>query len=381
MDKNIECDYELERISKKISFFLINPNNTKEEKIKFLKTPGYNPQFTYNDSPHNLSKIRFELERISPENNIIGDILRGIRDKYLLDIELIEKRGGTELTDVSIRLHGQPSDELIKKAEELVKLDYEPEKIKYETKQIIKKLRIAFLKYGFHWSVEENEMVASAAVGLKQKKLLIKKDSRFSENFLKRIIVHEIGTHIMRAENGKNQPYRFFARGMPGYLKTEEGLAVYNEELHNCLNNKLLKIYAGRVLAIKKALNYSFYDCYTYLREYFAIDTAWRLTLRAKRGLSDTKNKGAFTKDIAYLEGYMAVKKFIEEGGNINNLYYGKIGIEHIPILSKIPSLINPKMLPMMRYLNYFKGHFEGLMDSFVFLDSLELDKSFLKLD
>jgi hypothetical protein len=163
---------------------------------------------------------------------------------------------------------------------------------------------------------------------------------------------------------------------------TEEGLAVFNEEANDCLNNFVLKIYAGRVLAIDYAMQKSFSETYRLLRKYFTKNTAWRLTLRAKRGFVDTSGPGALTKDIAYLQGYLKVKEYARKGGNMNRLYYGKVGIEHIPLLSEIPDLINPHFLPMFRYMKYFRGHFSNLMDRIVFKDTIRpISMDDLKLD
>jgi len=364
-------DNQLESISKKISFLLLTPTNLKEEKQKFMEDNDYNPVFNYKEPRADLNEIRAELVAIEPDDSVVGNLLKGIRDKYLLDLELLEARGTEQFQHISKKTHDVPDEELINKAQELICLETVQEPIIYSTDEVLSRLKVAFMKYGVNWQVEENEMIATAAVKTAKRKLLIKKDSRFSKSFLKRIIVHEIGTHIVRAENGRSQPYKIFARGLPGYLMTEEGLAVYNEEINDCLNNFVLKVYAGRVLAIESAMKTSFSETYKMLRNHFSDSTAWRLTLRAKRGLKDTSQPGAFTKDIAYLKGYLAIKKYVEDGGDISKLYYGKIGLQHIELISKIPHLINPHLLPMFRYSNYLKSHFSSIFD-LVFLDSVK---------
>ncbi len=273
MDMNLIVDRKLDQISKKLSFTDLNPVNVEEEKERFFRSESYNPVFEYGRPSCNLDALSVRLERLRPDDSPVGNILRKIRDLYLLDISLINSRGLDGFQGISDKIYGKPDASLVKHAKRLAYLKIRPEENKYSTKQIINKLNLAFIKYGFHWEVEEKDMVANAAVKIQEKKLLIKKSSRFSSNFLKRIIVHEIGTHIMRAENGENQPYRFFARGFPGYLMTEEGLAVYNEEANDCLNNFVLKIYAGRVIAIDYAMQKSFSDTYSMLRKYFTKNT------------------------------------------------------------------------------------------------------------
>jgi len=368
---NYQIDEELHRISKKISFADLRPVNVDEEREKFFKNKDYNPQFVYTEPHYDLNIIRDKLRALEPSDDIVGKILKGIILTYLHHIDLIENRGTDNFSAISRQIHGEPDARLVKKAKKLLYLKIKPETKEYSTDEIIKKLRVAFVKYGFHWTIEERYMVASAAVELETKKLLVKKNTSFSSSFLRRIIVHEIGTHVMRSENGLNQPYKFFARGLPGYLMTEEGLAVFNEEQHDCLNNFVLKVYAGRVLSIHSALTNSFADTYSLLRKYFTMKTAWRLTLRAKRGLKDTTQPGAFTKDIAYLKGYVKVKKFVENQGDINRLYYGKIGLQHLNLIEQIPGLIHPNLLPMFRYINFLQSHFTSAIDSIVFNDGI----------
>ena len=63
------------------------------------------------------------------------------------------------------------------------------------------------------------------------------------------------------------------------------------------------------------------------------------------------------------------MKNFIDKGGDINKLYYGKVGIQHVDILDKIPDLIEPEYLPAFRFIKYFVEHFETLLKSIIVLD------------
>ncbi len=353
-----KSDIELDNISKLLSFYAVNPINVDSEYEKFMKDNSYNPEFHYPEYKNDLAVIRERIDDVKTDKSVLGRILEDIKKDYILKTFMLEYRGNSRLfTDYSRSIYGHPDEKLISAAKKLVMVRPVPEKEIYTSKQLIRKFRFAFLRYGFPWKVREKKMVAKAAVNLVKKEILIKKDSNFSERFIQRLIVHEIGTHVTRAENGEMQPYLFLKRGLPGYLMTEEGLAVINEELSNCLNKGILKIYAGRVLAINKALKSSFSETFGYLKTYFSDKTAWKLTVRAKRGLGDTALHGACTKDINYLKGYIKLKSFIKNGGNINKLYYGKIGIQHIGVIKNIPGLIDPSILPIFRHVNYVSEH------------------------
>ena len=127
-----------------------------------------------------------------------------------------------------------------------------------------------------------------------------------------------------------------FVFGFPGYLKTEEGLAVFNEERSGLLSNDILRTYAGRAVAVNLALKNSFSTVYTTLLEFFPKEEAYTIALRVKRGMTNTAKPGAHTKDHIYLSGWYSVKNFIAQGGRLNQLYIGKIGIQHVPLLSKL---------------------------------------------
>ena len=365
-----EIDNELYNISKKISFFAINPNNEESERKKFFKSKTYEPQFTYDVYRENIDKFQEQLKDINPDNSEIGKLLKQTRNISYSMFNLLKYRGDERFTKYSILVYGLPDKELINNAKHMLKtLKVKKDKDNLTSKQVIRRMKYAFIKYGFNWDIKEKEMAASAAVKNTEKELLIKKGGKFSRKFLKRLIVHEIGTHIVRYENGSYQPYKIFEKGLPNYLMTEEGLAVVNEEMNGCLDNTILKRYASRVVAVNMATKYSFRKTYDYLKKYLDKDLAWRTTVRVKRGLTDTSKPGGCTKDYAYLRGYFAVKKYIEDGGDIQKLYYGKVGIQHVELLGKIDDLVEPKLLPAFRYLRYFIEHFEGLLKSVIILD------------
>lgn len=351
-----KTDGKLFEISKKISFLAITPTNLSAEKERFFTRKNYNPQFTYEPYKTNLEIIKRELKSLKTDNSIMGKLLDEKRHYFLSMLSLLAYRGHGRFTEYSQRVYGTTDTHLVTKAKQLVNFTTHPEEKTLTTHDVIKKLTYALVKSGVHWSVKEKEMVAYAAVSPSKKVLLVKKNTLFSEKFLKRLIVHEIGTHIIRAENGLQQPYKLFFYGLPGYLTTEEGLCVVNEQLNDCLNNLTLKNYAGRVLAIQHAFHGSFRQTYHYLQRYFSDETAWKLTVRAKRGLGDTSAAGAFTKDSVYLRGYLQVKDYWYRHRDLSPLYYGRISLDHIPLLPKIKGLKHPMYLPPLRYLQYVTG-------------------------
>jgi hypothetical protein len=98
-----------------------------------------------------------------------------------------------------------------------------------EAKRLFEK---AIHDYGLKgWRVKLKEDLVSDAIAGKENTILIRENATFSEDRLKGTIAHEIETHAFTAMNGALQPYKIFQRGLADYLTTEEGLAVYNQEM------------------------------------------------------------------------------------------------------------------------------------------------------
>lgn len=314
------------------------PINADIEKRKVMKDRSYNPQLKYEKHPNSIAQIESKIKNIKIPAGIFSDILKKKKEELLYRCDLVANVGKSGFTDASIKLYGKPSKELVKKAYKLMDLDVTKEDngVKLNTVSSVKKILDSLLTHGFKWQVQARDMVVGARFNLSRKVLYINKNRKFSDNDIKRLIVHEIGTHIARAENGKKQKYVLFSYGFPNYMETEEGLAVYNEKENDLLSNSTLKQYAGRVIAVNLALNNSFSIIYNELLQYFNKDVAWNLALRAKRGLFDTSKKGGFIKDHIYLRGKYLVEDFVKKGGNIKDLYIGKIGVEHVPLIDQL---------------------------------------------
>ncbi|MEK6861169.1 MAG: tyrosine/phenylalanine carboxypeptidase domain-containing protein [Nanoarchaeota archaeon] len=331
-----KIDRELVFINKKAQPSNPTPVNFEEEKKKMMKDRFYNPQFKYSEIISNLLEAEKRLKKLKPDNSVFGRLLKQKIEEFTTQINLIKNYGKPLFTNYSIKWYKKPSPELVNKAKELLKLEYEDSSVAHTTISAVKKFTDILKEYGLKYKVIERELIVGANFDIAHQMLYINKNKKFTEHEIRRLIVHEIKTHILRSENGKKQRYKLFIIGFPYYLITEEGLAVYNEEKEGFLTNDVIKRYAGRVIAIDLALKNSFSYVYNYLLEYFDKEEAFLLTSRAKRGLSDTSRPGAFTKDHLYLSGYYPIKNFVKSDGNINKLYIGKIGTEHVRLLNYI---------------------------------------------
>ena len=341
-----KIDLELQRVINPISFFEINPVNLNSEKEKVMSDPDYNPVFEYPELNFDPLKVQEQLHSIDDHDSSLGNLLNQKRNQFIDRCEMMENRGNSKFSIFAKKIYGLPSKSVLERAANFLSLESEKEQKTIESKQAANMIQAEINHYGFNYDVSVKTMSASAHVLVARRKIFVKDSFTFSDNFIKRLIIHEIGTHVLRAENGREQPFLIFFHGLPNYLSTEEGLAVVNEERFGLLNNEELKNYAARAVAVKMAMTESFSKIFNYLCEFFSPATAFRLATRAKRGISDTSKPGGCPKDYVYIDGYLKVKEFVESGGSVNQLYIGKVSLGDLPLLKDIPGLNQPKYLP-----------------------------------
>jgi uncharacterized protein (TIGR02421 family) len=180
-------------------------------------------------------------------------------------------------------------------------------------------------------------MSAKVAVNRLDNLIKIREGVVFSPEDLRRLLVHEIGVHVLRAQNGRKQPIGIFSRGLPGYLDTEEGLAVYSEEAADVIAVDTMRKYAARVIAASVALGHSFNDVFHAIVDDVGPDTAFGIATRAKRGFRDTAQQGAHTKDLVYLQGYLRVTEYLENHPeDYELLFIGKIGLADMELVREL---------------------------------------------
>lgn len=331
----LKTDRELAFWFHKIIPSCTQPFNVEQEKKKVFEDKTYNPEFKYNKHPR-IQQIKNGLRNLKFDYSILGILLNQKKFELLKRLDMYEAIGTKLFTDKSIESYGRPDKEMVKKSRKFLNLNGEDNSIGFNTISSVKKFIDSLLKFGYNWKVAEKEMCVGARFNVSTKTLYINKGRKFSENDLRRLIIHEIGTHIARAENAKKQRYKLFLIGFPNYLATEEGLAVYNEEKAGLLTNNVLKNYAGRVIAIELSLRNSFSTVYNELLEFFNKKEAFNLTLRAKRGIGNTSRPGAYTKDYLYLKGKYIIEDYVRKGGKLSDLYVGKIGVQHVKLVKQI---------------------------------------------
>jgi uncharacterized protein (TIGR02421 family) len=341
-----KIDSDLQSVINPVTFFDVNPSNLESEKEKVLKDCDYNPQFEYGEAGYDFDEIQYKLHSVDEHDSPFGKLINLKRNTYIDKCEMLQSRGTRKFSVFCKKIYGMPSREVLDRSVSLLSLESKEEPKIVNSKQARHTIQAEINHYKFGYSVLTKQMSASAMVLVAKKIMFIKDNFSFSNNYVKRLLIHEIGTHVLRAENGRAQPFMMFFHGFPNYLSTEEGLAVVNEERFGLLNNVTLKDYAARAIAVQMTVNKSFSQIYNYFLDYFPPTTAFRIAARVKRGISDSSRPGGCTKDHVYIDGYIKVKKYLENEGNLDSLYAGKIGLDDLSRLPDIPGLSKPRYLP-----------------------------------
>ena len=322
---------------------VFTPLNLKSERKKFFSSDTYEPYFKYRIVKNDNENILDKLSKVE----LICDVDPRI-SKFYIDLiaskeqanDLMHAVGNNQrVTEISKERFGMPSDILFRNSARVLRgivgnyhLAKAPGKAKellgYD--EIVKVFNEVFEELGLDgWKVYRSINISKngVKVGIKRKQVLVNGEITKSKFKLKKAIVHEVGTHVLRSVNGKNTGFTALGNAnLVGYLDIEEGLATWNEREMNLLTESGLKKKAGLTYAIKIGENMTFRELYNVLLSSFSPNSAFDLTYRVKRGLADTAKPGIYAKDIVYFRGFRKVLKKLDDDKSLYPLLYaGKI--------------------------------------------------------
>lgn len=322
---------------------VFTPLNLQSEKKKFFNSDTYEPHFKYRIVKNDNDNILDKLSKVE----VISDVDPRISQFYIDLIaskeqanDLMHAVGNNEkVTEISKERFGMPSDILFRNAARVLRgvvKNYNLTKSSGRSKdllgydEIVKVFDGVFNELGLNgWEVYRSINISKNGikVGVKRKQVLVNEEIQRSKFKLKKSIVHEVGTHVLRSVNGKNTGFTAFGNAnLVTYLDVEEGLATWNESQMNLLTESGLKKKAALTYAIKIGEKMSFRELYNALLgslpKYGAFDVAYRV----KRGLSDTSKPGIYVKDVVYFRGFRRVLKRLGDDKSLYPLLYaGKI--------------------------------------------------------
>lgn len=202
------------------------------------------------------------------------------------------------------------------------KTEYGAEEIKIAFEQALEKYKLS------GWEILIDNAHSAISVRQANKTVYIPSDRKMNEKKLTALIEHEIGTHVLRRENGERSKLKLLGLGLDRYLKGEEGIATYEEQKIAGANE-----FAGFEghLAISLALGMdgkkrNFREVYEILKDYYFINskkeeseaiayaenTAWSRCVRTFRGTTCDTPGFCLTRDIVYREGNVGVWNVIK---------------------------------------------------------------------
>lgn len=332
----------------------LKPVNLEEELERCRLDDAYNPVFLPSAMKIDLDQTEEGLRKIETDDSPLGILLRKKKRELMLKIELLRARGNSEkFSAASLALFGAPSTALLGFAEAHLKsrvaCDIQvSDAALLNADQAKHAFDAVMLAYGLHdWQVTiKSGMISDCAVG--GKKIFIRSGARFSRMHIESLVAHEIETHVLTAENGAIQPYEIFRRGFANYLDTQEGLAIYSQIRVLSPHHEKRYLHAKSVLGVAYAMEHSFAETRRYLTNElgFTPEKALMKTADLKRGISRTSEQGAFTKALVYFRGYRAIEQFVRDGGDIRRLYAGKIALEDLSLIEKMPEIKPALILP-----------------------------------
>jgi uncharacterized protein (TIGR02421 family) len=325
----------------------LTPTNLQEENDTFLAAvrngKTYNPIYSYEpyDVDFESLKVLIQNNRRSLADGPFDRILGRLLSEYDHIIEMYNAReNATAFTAASKKAFGFPSEMLVKEAYAILSapknVDSElTSNTSFPAEDLADRINQELKKYGYVWTISINQnQTTKVSIDPTKRMIHINGRKRYSTNDLGRLVVHEVGTHVVRSENGRLQPYKCFVSGLANSLATEEGLAVYAEHKNGLLERDTLLLYAGRVVAAHLTETNSFWDIYNVLQNFLGEEQALYVTQRVKKGLRETQCPGGFVKDYVYLYGYFAISKFMHTATTLAPLYIGSIGLDDLDDIS-----------------------------------------------
>jgi len=324
----LDADAAHHRVLQRVSFSrYLNPINDEEARMAFLRGAEA-PPFVYHPLVEADELLR-ELDGLRPPtDHPAGRLVNRCVDSTALLVLALRDRSASAFDALARLSRWYPEAEVLS-------LDLPDEEgpilpSDVDAAQIMERLRAALAERGLRGWVVEADPVMSARVlvdGAKQI-IRVKPRARFNARDLDRLVVHEIDVHATRSVNGAAQELRCFETGLPDSLHTEEGLAMYAEEVAGVSAPGTLHRQLQVVRAIDKARGAGFREVFDAIREEHGAGLAWSICHRIKRGLAHPEEPGVYAKDSVYLVGRMRVERWLRRGGDIALLYVGKVGLD-----------------------------------------------------
>src|SRR5688572_8802988 len=354
----IDVDHALRDVGRQILLIpALHPRNTADARARFLgQRSKESPVFEYRPLSYDPEDLRARVRKVfSRTAKIRSPWLRSVfRAKCReldLKLALVASRGTPRFLPISMRLYPRPTRRMVHDAEVLVSHPRSDEDRCLSPAVVEKELRAVIRRYrkqnrSFSCNVK---MVDSslAEASISDAQLNIRKEPRYSKRFLLMLEHHEIGVHLVTAQNGDHQRLNIFRGGLAGYDQTQEGLALFAEFRSGAITTNRLRILGARVLAADLLCRGAlFEDVFAALTAAlgFNDEEAFSICLRSYRG-------GGYTKDAIYQPGFLEVFNYWIAGGDLKTLFVGKFPlsqVRHVKECLRMGILATPLFVPTL---------------------------------
>ncbi|MCH8049483.1 DUF1704 domain-containing protein [Patescibacteria group bacterium] len=311
-----------------------------------------------------LDEVENQLEQKS-DSVILIDLYRAkikeLRTRAQI-IEAVQNKSDHRITDLSRALFGdmaQGTEELEAEFQEMIK---HPEEFhKHErpvtAEPFARMVRQTLDHYAITgWDVERHLKPSIKINHIRPSQLpviRVPKDLKITKARAARLLTHEIEVHVLRTDNGDKSPLHLLSRGLDRYLATDEGLAVYfQQQLTKDEHRHAPGFWDAWTTALTQEGDFkdTFIKISQARTELAAKlndpdpaakgrDAAWRLSIRAYRGITDTSQPGVgFLRDHIYRSGNRLINEAVSKQGLdvLPVLFCGNIGLHHLDAINKL---------------------------------------------
>ncbi|HVR76277.1 MAG TPA: tyrosine/phenylalanine carboxypeptidase domain-containing protein [Planctomycetota bacterium] len=336
-DDTLDADHALRDIGRQVLLVpSLHPVNMAEEKALFFKRHARgSPQFVYRQLSYDPLELRARLKDVHRKAGRIRSpwlrsVYRAKCRELDLKLALLAARGTAEFLPLSMKLYLRPTRRMVHDAVVLTSLPRMEEEKHLSAARVEKALRATTAAYrrqnrSFRCRVKwVDSSLADASVGDAQ--LNIRTEPGYSDRFLLVLQHHEIGVHLVTAQNGDRQRLNIFRGGLAGYDQTQEGLALLSEFRSGAITTSRLRVLGARVLAIDLLCRgASFGEVFAAITSGlgFSAEDAFPICIRCFRG-------GGYTKDVIYQPGFLEVFNYWLRGGDLHFLFLGKFPLAEV---------------------------------------------------
>ena len=323
----------------------LNPLNTAEARHRFA-AGEHVPPFRYLPLRGADQILRRLDDAQPPRDHPAGELVGACVDATWLLVRALRDRTATAFHALAMSGGWYPDQNTLNLS--FPEPDIEASPTAVAPFDVILRLRMALLERGLlRWRVvEDTVMAARVLVDGAKRVLRVNPHAAFRERDIERLVVHEIDVHAFRSENGSLQRLCCFQSGLPGSLGTEEGLAMVSEEVSGHAAPGVLNRQVEVVRAIDRARVLGFRELYDELSERLGPNLAWGICVRIKRGLGRPGQPGVYAKDSVYLTGRMKVRDWLDNGGDVADLYVGKVSVDSPVALWRQQGWVRPAPVP-----------------------------------